>query len=385
MTSKRNYYEVLGVSKSANDEDLKKAYRKLAMQYHPDRNQGDKEAEKKFKELNEAYEILKDKQKRAAYDKFGHAAFEGGGGGPGPQGFHGFHPHHGGGAFTDIFEEMFGEFMGGGRGPRQNRAQRGSDLRHDITLTLEEAFQGLEKNIKVRSPVSCDTCHGTGASKGAGVVNCEACKGSGMQRLQQGFFTIERTCLTCQGTGQTIKDPCKSCHGQGRILKERTLKVSVPAGVDTGTRIRLGGEGEAGIHGAPAGDLYVFVTVSPHRLFTRQGEHLSFNATIPMATAILGGEIEVPTIEGGKSKVKIPEGTQSGKQFRLREKGMKVLQSSRRGDLYIHVEVETPVHLTDDQKELIRSFEKISKTHNNSPHSSNFAEKLKDFWNHFRK
>lgn len=379
--SKRDFYEILGVDKSASDADLKKAYRKLAMKYHPDQNPGDAESEKKFKELNEAYETLKDPQKKAAYDQYGHSAFDGSGGfrGNGAGGFGGS-----AGGFNDIFEEMFGDFMGGGRRSSQSRAQRGNDLRYDLDLSLEEAFSGVEKIISIRSSVSCEDCEGSGAKKGSGKTTCSQCHGAGVHRTQQGFFTMERPCNACQGTGQIIKDPCVSCHGQGRVMKPRKLKVNIPAGVEDGTRIRLTGEGEAGLFGASSGDLYVFVTVKTHKLFSRTGDTLTFTVTIPMTTAILGGEIDVPTIDGGKTKVKIPEATQSGKKFRLREKGMSVMRSSHRGDLYIIVDVETPVNLTDRQKELIKEFDRISQEHDNSPGSESFTSKLKEFWKSFK-
>jgi chaperone protein DnaJ len=392
--AKRDFYDVLGVAKSASDDEIKKAYRKLAMQYHPDRNPGDKAAEAKFKEATEAYEVLKDKQKKAAYDQFGHGAFDrnGGFGGVGgfgnQQGFHNFHQGRGssGAGFSDIFEEIFGDFMGDQRShrARQPQAQKGADLQYDLDITLEQAFTGVQKVIHINTSVKCEDCNGSGAAKNSGVTTCSDCGGSGVQRVQQGFFTIERTCGRCQGTGQLIKDPCKSCYGQGRVTKPRQLKVSIPAGVEDGTRIRLSGEGQAGLHGAPAGDLYVFITVHPHRLFQRTGPDLLLKTTIPMTTAILGGEIEVPTIEGGKSKVKVPAGTPSGKQFRLRGKGMSIMRRSERGDMYIQLEIETPVNLTDKQRELIQEFEKISQTHNNSPHTSSFLQKLKDFWHSFK-
>ena len=382
--SKRDFYDVLGSQKGASEAELKKAYRKLAMKYHPDQNPGDAEAEKKFKELNEAYETLKDPQKKAAYDQYGHSAFEGGGGFGGSGG--GFHGAAGGAGFGDIFEEMFGDFMGGGggRASSQSRAQKGNDLRYDMDISLEEAFAGLQKTVSIRSSVSCGDCGGSGAKKGSGSTTCSQCHGAGVQRTQQGFFTMERPCSACQGTGKIIKNPCAPCHGQGRVTKPRQLKVSVPAGVEDGTRIRLTGEGEAGLFGAPAGDLYVFITVNSHKLFERVGEHLSFQVTVPMSTAILGGDVEVPTIEGGKTKVKIPEGTQSGKKFRLKEKGMTPMRQSRRGDLYILVDVETPVNLTPKQKELIKEFDKIAQDHDNSPTSQGFAKKLKDFWKTFK-
>lgn len=382
--SKRDYYDVLGVTRQASKDDLKKAYRKLAMQYHPDKNPNNKEAEKKFKEINEAYEVLKDDQKRAAYDRFGHGAFDGmggSGGGAGPGGFSGFQQ---GGNFGDIFEEVFSEFMGGGRGRRTHsgrpKGQPGSDLRYDVSLTLEEAFQGIQRDIRLRTAVSCETCHGSGAKKGSGPTTCGTCHGAGMVRMQQGFFTLERTCTTCHGSGNVIKDPCTTCHGQGRVAKERHLKVTIPAGVEDGSRIRLSGEGEAGSHGGPTGDLYVFVELAPHHLFRRDGSALFLTVTLPMTTAIIGGEIDVPTIEGGKARVTVPAGTQSGKQFRLKGKGMSILRRTDRGDLYVQVIVETPVNLTPRQKELIQEFAQQGESANNSPSSSSFSKKLRDFW-----
>ena len=381
--SKRDYYEVLGMQKDASEGDLKKAYRKLAIKYHPDQNQDDATAEKKFKELNEAYEALKDPQKRGAYDQFGHQAFEGG-----SAAHHSAHAQHGGfqgtSGFNSVFEEMFGEFMGDGHGPRQARAQKGNDLRYDMELSLEEAFTGLHKIITMRSAMSCRDCKGSGAKKGSSSTTCPQCHGVGVQHTQQGIFTMERPCVACQATGKIIKDSCGICHGQGRTMQPRKLKVSVAAGVDDGTRIRLTGEGEAGLHGASSGDLYVFISLQTHRLFKRSGEHLSCNVTIPMTAAVLGGDIEVPTIEGGKTKVKIPEETQSGKQFRLRGRGMTLMRQSRRGDLYILVTVETPVNLTSQQKDLMKKFETISQTHDNSPGATSFAKKLKEFWKSFK-
>ncbi len=381
--SKRDFYDVLGSAKGASDADLKKSYRKLAMKYHPDQNPGDKESEKKFKELNEAYETLKDPQKRAAYDQYGHAAFDGSAG-FGGSGRGGFHPGASSAGFGDVFEEMFGDFMGGGQRSGQSRAQRGNDLRYDMDLSLEESFSGVEKIISLRSSVSCDSCSGSGAKKGSGSTTCGTCHGSGVQRTQQGFFTMERPCGGCQGTGQVIKNPCGTCHGQGRVTKPRKIKVNVPAGVEDGTRIRLTGEGEAGLYGAPAGDLYAFISLTPHKIFNRINENLNFQVTIPMATAILGGDVDVPTIEGGKTKVKIPEGTQSGKKFRLRGKGMSIMRQSRRGDLMILVDVETPVNLTQKQQDLIKEFNSIAQEHNNSPSSQGFTKKLKDFWKTFK-
>lgn len=374
--SKRDYYEVLGVSKGASAEELKKAYRKKAKELHPDRNSDNPDAEAQFKEANEAYDVLKDADKKAAYDRFGHAAFDGGmGGRPGGG-------HHGGNgdfasAFSDVFDDLFGDFMGGGRGGGA-RAQRGSDLRYNLRVTLEEAFAGLQKTINVPTSVSCDECSGTGAEAGAEPTVCPTCSGMGKVRAQQGFFTVERTCPTCQGTGQMIQNPCKSCGGAGRKHKERALSVNIPAGVETGTRIRLSGEGEAGLRGGPTGDLYIFIDVAEHPIFDREGPHLHCRVPVSMASAALGGDIEVPTIDGGRSRVKIPAGSQSGRQMRLRSKGMPGLRGGPRGDMYIELAVETPVNLTAKQKELLRDFEKLSEE--NNPESSSFFTKVKSFW-----
>lgn len=384
--SKRDYYEILGVAKGADDDTLKKAYRKLAMQYHPDRNKDDKTAEAKFKELNEAYEVLKDKEKRAAYDRFGHAAFDpsmGGGGGGAGAGAYGFGGGRGAGGFSDIFEEVFGDFMGGaaaGRGRRASAGVDGADIRYDLAITLEQAFQGYNAKIKVSTLKGCGTCAGSGAEKGTGVKACTVCQGSGMIRTRQGFFTLERTCYQCNGAGQTIEKPCKTCRGQGRVSTDKNLTVSVPAGIEDGSRIRLSGEGESGLRGGATGDLYVFVMVKPHPVFTREGATLHCEVPIPMATATLGGEIEVPTIEGGRAKVSIPEGTQTGKPFRLKGKGMSVLRRATRGDLYLHAKVETPVKLTKRQKELMEEFAKISAKEANSPECDSFLKKIKSFW-----
>ncbi|MCK0140205.1 molecular chaperone DnaJ [Aliiroseovarius sp. F47248L] len=374
--SKRDYYEVLGVSKGASAEDLKKAYRKKAKELHPDRNSDNPDAEAQFKEANEAYDVLKDADKKAAYDRFGHAAFDGGmGGRPG-----GGHPGGNGdfaSAFSDVFDDLFGDFMGGGRGGGA-RAQRGSDLRYNLRVTLEEAFAGLQKTINVPTSVSCDECSGTGAEAGAEPTVCPTCSGMGKVRAQQGFFTVERTCPNCQGTGQKIQNPCKSCGGAGRKHKERSLSVNIPAGVETGTRIRLSGEGEAGLRGGPTGDLYIFIEVAEHPIFDREGPHLHCRVPVSMASAALGGDIEVPTIDGGRSRVKIPAGSQSGRQMRLRSKGMPGLRGGPRGDMYIELAVETPVNLTTKQKELLRDFEKLSEE--NNPESSSFFTKVKSFW-----
>ncbi|CAA7616250.1 molecular chaperone DnaJ [Magnetospirillum sp. UT-4] len=372
--SKRDYYETLGVERGASADDLKKAYRKLAMQYHPDRNPDDPTAAEKFKEINEAYDVLKDDQKRAAYDRFGHAAFEGGGGGR-PGGF------EFSGGFSDLFEEMFGDFMGGGR--RGQASGRGNDLRYNMEISLEEAFAGKAATITVPSSAQCESCNGTGGKDGSQPVACPTCHGAGKVRAQQGFFTIERTCPACQGMGRVIKDPCRTCGGQGRVRKDKTLSVNIPAGVEDGTRIRLGGEGEAGMRGAPAGDLYLFLTVKPHRLFQRDGANIYCRVPIPMVTAALGGTIEVPTIEGTLTKVTIPPGTQPGNQFRLKSKGMSVLRSPARGDMFIQAMVETPVRLTPRQEELLREFEKAGDTTEagrHSPESHGFFAKVKELW-----
>ena len=373
--AKPDYYETLGVNRGADEKALKSAYRKLAMKYHPDRNPDDDAAEAKFKEVNEAYDVLKDDEKRAAYDQFGHAAFEGGG--PGGAG---------GGGFADIFDEMFGDFMGGGRqaGNRGRAgASRGADLRYNMQISLEDAFQGRETQIRVPTAVTCEDCNGSGASKGSHPTTCGMCQGRGKVRAQQGFFTIERTCPTCNGTGQVIEDPCQTCGGSGRVQKEKTLKVTIPAGVEDGTRIRLAGEGEAGSRGGGAGDLYIFVAVAPHRMFQRDAADLHIRVPIPMATAALGGSIEVPTIEGKRAKVTIPKGAQSGHQFRLRGKGMSVLRSQARGDMYIDVVVETPVNLSKRQEELLREFqgEKPAKGESTtSPESEGFFSRVKELW-----
>lgn len=372
--SKRDYYETLGVSRDADAETLKKAYRKMAMQYHPDRNQGDAQAEMRFKEINEAYEVLKDPQKKAVYDRYGHEGLEGAAGMGGSGGGAGFS------GFSDIFEEMFGDFMGGGR--RRGPA-RGNDQRFNLTISLEDAFRGKTVEIKVPSTATCEVCDGSGAQDGAEPVTCPTCQGYGKVRASQGFFTIERTCPTCQGQGTVIDKPCRACSGQGRVHKEKTLSVTIPAGVDDGNRIRLSGEGEAGMRGAQPGDLYIFLSIARHPLFSREGEHIHCLVPIPMTTASLGGVIEVPTIDGGRAKVTIPEGTQTGQTFRLRGKGMSLLRSSQRGDMFIECRVEVPQNLTKRQRELLEEFEKESggdaKTRN-SPDSEGFFAKVREFW-----
>jgi molecular chaperone DnaJ len=377
MATQKDYYEILGVSKSVSAEDMKKAYRKLAMQYHPDRNPGDKKSEEKFKEISHAYDVLSDDQKRAAYDRYGHDAFNQGGMGGAGAGAGGFDFSS---SFSDIFEDLFGMSGQGARraGGGGNAAASGSDLRYNMNITLEEAFKGKQETIKITTSVACDACAGTGGEKGSKPITCPTCNGHGRVRVTQGFFTVERVCHTCQGLGKIIKDPCKVCAGSGRVRKEKTLAVNVPAGVEEGTRIRLSGEGEVGMRGGPAGDLYIFLSVKEHALFKRDGADIHCSIPIKMTTAALGGSIEVPTIEGGRVKVTIPEGTQNGHQFRLKSKGMSVLRSGHRGDMYIHTMVETPVKLHKKQKELLKEFEKASD--GTSPQSDSFFAKMKDFW-----
>ena len=373
--SKQDYYELIGVEKGASADEIKKAYRKMAMQYHPDRNPGDAAAEQKFKEITEAYDVLKDEQKRAAYDRFGHAAFEQGGG----RGFGGGDSPFGGGGFADIFDEMFGEFMGGG-GRRGQSSGRGADLRYNMEISLEDAFSGKQTTIQVPASSPCEECKGSGGAGGSQPVACPTCKGAGKVRSQQGFFTIERTCPSCQGAGRVIKDACRACGGSGRTRREKSLQVNIPAGVEDGTRIRLAGEGEAGVRGAPPGDLYIFLSLQTHRFFQRDGANIYCRVPIPMTTAALGGAIEVPTIDGTKAKVTIPEGTQSGHQFRLRSKGMSVLRSPARGDMFIQAVVETPVSLTPRQIELLKEFEKCGEDSKHSPESHGFFAKVKELW-----
>ncbi len=373
MAIKSDYYEVLGVARTATDGEMKSAFRKAAMVCHPDRNPGNKEAEAKFKELNEAYQILSDGSKRAAYDRFGHAAFENGGGGAG--GGDGF-----GSSMADIFDDLFGDMMGR-RGQRGGTggAGRGSDLRYNMEITLEDAFNGKNASLKLPTSVACDTCSGTGAKAGAKPKQCAMCHGHGRVRAQQGFFAIERTCPSCQGRGEVIDNPCPACAGTGRVTRERQLSVNIPAGVEDGTRIRLAGEGEAGTRGGPAGDLYIFVSTKPHPFFQRDGADLFCRVPISMVQAALGGEIAVRTVDGGEAKVKIPEGTQSGKQFKVRSRGMPVLRSRDVGDLYIQATVETPQNLTRRQRDLLAEFETES-SHKTQPEASGFFTKMKDFF-----
>lgn len=373
--STRDYYQILGVSKSATQADLKKAYHKLAMQYHPDRNSTDPDAEKKFKEINAAYDVLKDEQKRAAYDRFGHEAFhQTGGGASGRTSSSGFGPD-----INDIFGEFFNDFMGGGARKQRSPANvRGSDLKYDISITLAEAFRGTDKNISFTSEVKCGTCNGTGSETNAAMTSCDACKGQGATRMQQGFFTLEQTCSKCQGSGKIIKNPCKKCHGQGRSSQHRNLLVTIPAGIEEGSRIRLTGEGEAGLRGGHNGDLYIFVTIKPHDLFKVDGINLHCRLPVSFVKAALGGELEIPDIEGGRVKLKIPAGTQNGEQLRLKGKGMSKVRSTLRGDMFAHIHVETPKNLTKKQKELLEALDKESQ--NDKDDDVSFFNKMKNLW-----
>jgi molecular chaperone DnaJ len=367
--AKRCYYETLAIDRMASDGEIKAAFRKYAMQYHPDRNPGDKTSEHRFKEINEAYEVLKDPDKRAAYDRFGHAAFE-----------HGMGGGAGFGAdfsttFSDLFEGIFG--LAAGRG-RSSGRERGADLRYNMEITLQEAFIGKNAQIRIPTPVTCEACSGSGAKAGTKPKTCPMCGGHGRVRHAQGFFTLERTCPNCQGRGQSIDTPCASCSGSGRVTRERTLAVNIPAGVEDGTRIRLAGEGEAGVRGGPAGDLYIFLSIGAHPFFQREGADLHCRVPVSMVTAAIGGEFEVPTIDGGKTKVKVPEGTQSSRRFRLGGKGMPVLRSRQSGDMYVQVVVETPQKLTKRQRELLAEFERLSSSET-QPESSGFLGKVKEF------
>ena len=372
--SKRDYYEVLGLSKGASADEIKKGYRSKAKELHPDRNTSDPSAESKFKEANEAYDVLKDPERKAAYDRFGHAAFEGGMGGGGGQRQGDFSS-----AFSDVFDDLFGDFMGGGqRSGGRSRASRGSDLRYNLEISLEDAYSGLQKSINVPTSVQCSPCNGSGAAGGSEPSTCPTCSGMGKVRASQGFFTVERTCPSCSGMGQVISNPCSSCGGQGRSNKDRSLSVNVPAGVETGTRIRLSNEGEAGLRGGPAGDLYIFIEVREHKIFQRDGSSLFCRIPVSMSGAALGGDIEVPTMDGGRSRVKIPAGSQSGRQMRLRGKGMPAIKSAQKGDMFIEIAVETPVNLTSKQRELLREFEALSE--DNNPESKSFFSSVKSFW-----
>ena len=369
--SKRDYYDVLGVPKGSQADAIKKAYRTKAKELHPDRNSDNPNAESQFKEVNEAYEVLKDADKKAAYDRYGHAAFEGGGG----QGF------GGGGdfssAFSDVFDDLFGDFMGGGRGGRKQQS-RGSDLRYNLSISLEEAFAGMQKTINIPSAVTCGSCNGTGAAGGSSPTTCPTCSGLGKVRATQGFFTVERGCPTCSGVGQIIKNPCSSCGGQGTKKKDKALSVNVPPGVETGTRIRLAGEGETAPRGGVSGDLYIFIEVLKHKIFERDGLNLFCRVPVSMAKASLGGEVEVPTIDGGRSRVRIPAGSQSGRQMRLKGKGMPAIKTIQKGDMFIEMAVETPVNLTAKQKELLQEFEELSE--DNNPETNSFFSSVRTFW-----
>ena len=377
--SKRDYYEILGCSKTASESELKKAFRSKAKELHPDRNSGNSAATEKFKKVNEAYDILKDPEKRAAYDRYGHAAFDGSMGG----GFSSGGSSNGdfASAFSDVFEDLFGDFMGGGnsRSNSSQRANRGADLRYNMQISLKHAFSGKKTNIDVPTSVSCDTCQGTGAQSGAAPTSCPTCSGIGKVRAQQGFFTVERTCPTCAGKGQIIKNPCHLCNGQGRVDKSKKLSVNIPPGVETGTRIRLAGEGEAGIRGGQPGDLYIFIEVEKHSIFEREGNDLFCRIPITMTTAALGGDLEAPTLDGGKTRVKIPQGSQNNKQLRLKGKGMPSIRGSSKGDLYIEILVETPVNLNAEQIQLLKQFENSCR--DNNPANKDFFSKVKNFWN----
>jgi molecular chaperone DnaJ len=367
----KDFYEILGVQKNASDDEIKKSYRKLAMKYHPDRNKDDKESERKFKEVSAAYEILKDSEKRSAYDQYGHDAFRQGGG---SQGFGDF-----GGGFSDIFEEFFGGGFGGQS--RQRGPQRGNDLRYNMSISLQEAYSGKKSQIRIPSYEGCDLCSATGSADKTGPSTCSTCGGQGKVRSTQGFFSIERPCPTCGGEGSSIKNPCLKCSGTGQVKKQKTISVTIPAGVDTGTRIRISGEGEPGERGAGNGDLYIFVEVQKDKLFEREEENIFCQIPISITTAILGGDVEVPTIEGKKARLNIPAGTQSETQFRLKGKGMSILRQTRRGDMYVETNVEIPVNLNIKQKAILQEFEKeggTSKKH--SPKSQSFFSKLKEVW-----
>ena len=371
--SKRDYYTVLGVERGASEDELKKAYRKLAMKHHPDRNPEDQEAEHKFKEAKEAYEILTDSRKRAAYDQFGHAGVDPSmGGRAGPEGF---------GGFADAFGDIFGEIFGQGRGNRANGVFRGADLRYNLELSLEDAARGAEVKIRIPTLDECDTCHGTGAKPGTQPKQCGTCNGRGEVRVSQGFFSIQQTCPTCHGKGKVVADPCAACHGQGRIKKSKTLSVKIPAGVDQDDRIRLTGEGEAGLNGGPHGDLYVVVSLKQHAVFQRDGADLHCEMPIGFSTAALGGELEIPTLDG-HATITIPPETQTGQTFRLRNKGIRPVRGSAAGDLYCHVAVETPVKLTARQKEILREFDSITQENpdKHSPRAKGWFDKVKEFF-----
>ena len=376
--AKRDFYQILGVNRDATDEDIKKSYRKLAMKFHPDRNPDNKESEEKFKEAKEAYEVLSDAKKRAAYDQFGHSGVDQSvGGGPGGgAGFGGFAD-----AFGDIFGDLFGGARGGGGGRGGNGVYRGADLRYNLEITLEDAARGTEAKIRIPTLEECGTCHGTGAKAGTKPITCTTCNGHGQVRVSQGFFSIQQTCPECHGTGKMIPDPCRTCHGAGRVKNHKTLSVKIPQGVDQDDRIRLAGEGEPGANGGPAGDLYVVMNLKPHAVFQREAADLHCEMPISFATAALGGTVEIPTLDG-KAQIKIPPETQSGQTFRLRNKGIKPVRGHTPGDLYCHVAIETPIHLTSRQKELLREFEEISQENagRQNPRAKSFMDKVRDFF-----
>ena len=371
--AKRDYYEVLGVGKDASADQIKSAYRKKAVKYHPDKNKGDKAAEDKFKEASEAYHVLSNSERKQNYDNFGHAAFENGGGGRGGFGNFDFSSH-----FSDIFEDFFGEGFGGGRRSRRSN-NRGSDLRYDLTISLEEAYMGKKQDIKFSTSEKCNTCSGSGSKPGHEAGDCSMCGGHGQVRSSQGFFTVQQTCPQCTGSGEEITNPCNSCNGQGKKQASKRLSVTIPKGVDDGTRIRLSGKGEAGSRGASNGDLYLFINVDRHDLFKRSDVNLFFEFPISIADAALGTTIEIPTIDGGKAKIKIPDGTQNGKQFRLKGKGMPFMRRGDYGDLYVQVKTEVPVYLNKQQKELLEKFREIENDKSN-PSIKKFFQKAKSFW-----
>lgn len=382
--TEQDYYELLEVSKTSDGEEIKKSYRRLAMKYHPDRNPGDQQAESKFKEINEAYEVLKDEQKRAAYDRYGHQAFSQGAGMGGGNPFGGFEFNFGGGGFSDVFSDIFSEFMNSGRsqgGARQSYAERGADLRYNLDITLEEAFNGVEKEITIPTTEACAECHGFGTADGKEPPVCPTCQGSGkVRRTQGGFFIVETTCPKCQGRGRLVKEPCKKCGGHGVIAKEKMLKVKIPAGIEDETRMRISAEGEAGLHGGPNGDLYVFISVKQHKLYTREGANLYVQMPISMACAALGGKMEIPSIDGEKIELNIMSGTQSDQVYKVKNQGMSMMRSSGHGDLFVKIRVETPVNLSSKQKELLEEFRSISKDDTCQPEAKGFFDKIKDLF-----
>lgn len=380
MSEEADYYQILEVEKTATGDEIKKSFRRLAMKYHPDRNPNDKEAEQKFKEINEAYEVLKDEQKRAAYDRYGKQAFAGGMGGTGGNPFGGFEFNFGSGGFSDIFSDVFSEFMGGGS-RRQSYAQRGADVRYNMDISLDEAFSGLEKEITLPLSETCATCHGHGTKDGKEAPVCDMCKGSGKVRMQHGgFFVVEQACPKCHGTGHVVKDACPDCKGAGVIHQEKTIKIKIPAGVEDGTRMRIAGAGEAGSRGGENGDLYVFISVKPHKLYTREGADLYTRIPISMCCAALGGKVEIPSIDGAKIELDIAAGSQNDQVVRVKNQGMTMMRSAKRGDMFVKLRVETPVNLTAKQKELLEAFRAESKEETCQPESKSFFDKIKDLF-----